>query len=74
MICFDAYADADRCTDPTIRNIVLGSLNEQFDRHLSQAENVRSLFIALNDEVFENRVTAATLIGVSASDGVRNKR
>ncbi|KAF7350698.1 Serine/threonine-protein kinase TOR [Mycena sanguinolenta] len=49
--------------DPTIRNIVLGSLNEQFDRHLSQAENVRSLFIALNDEVFENRVTAANLIG-----------
>ncbi|KAJ7435254.1 FAT domain-containing protein [Mycena latifolia] len=49
--------------DPTIRNIVLGSLNEQFDRHLSQAENVRSLFIALNDEVFENRVTAASLIG-----------
>ncbi|KAJ7026840.1 FAT domain-containing protein [Mycena alexandri] len=49
--------------DPTIRNIVLGSLNEQFDRHLSQAENVRSLFIALNDEVFENRVTAAALIG-----------
>ncbi|KAJ6516644.1 phosphatidylinositol 3-kinase [Mycena vitilis] len=49
--------------DPTIRNIVLGSLNEQFDRHLSQAENVRSLFIALNDEVYENRVTAAYLIG-----------
>ncbi|KAJ7237528.1 atypical/PIKK/FRAP protein kinase [Mycena haematopus] len=49
--------------DPTIRNIVLGSLNDQFDRHLSQAENVRSLFIALNDEVFENRVTAASLIG-----------
>ncbi|KAJ6525906.1 phosphatidylinositol 3-kinase [Mycena vulgaris] len=52
---------ADR--DPTIRNIVLGSLDEQFDRHLSQAENVRSLFIALNDEVFENRLTAARLIG-----------
>ncbi|KAJ7779782.1 phosphatidylinositol 3-kinase [Mycena metata] len=49
--------------DPAIRNIVLGSLSEQFDRRLSQAENVRSLFIALNDEVFENRVTAATLIG-----------
>ncbi|KAJ7215054.1 phosphatidylinositol 3-kinase [Mycena pura] len=49
--------------DPTIRNVVLGSLSEQFDRHLSQAENVRSLFIALNDEVFENRVTAASLIG-----------
>ncbi|KAJ6555230.1 phosphatidylinositol 3-kinase [Mycena sp. CBHHK59/15] len=49
--------------DPTIRNIVLGSLNEQFDKHLSQAENVRSLFIALNDEVFENRITAVSLIG-----------
>jgi FKBP12-rapamycin complex-associated protein len=47
---------------------VLGSLNEQFDRHLSQAENVRSLFIALNDEVFENRVTAASLIGVRCVD------
>ncbi|KAJ7032195.1 phosphatidylinositol 3-kinase [Mycena alexandri] len=49
--------------DPSIRNTVLGSLNEQFDRHLSQAENLRSLFIALNDEVFENRITAAALIG-----------
>ncbi|CAK5264818.1 unnamed protein product [Mycena citricolor] len=49
--------------DPSIRNIVLSSLSEQFDRHLSQAENVRCLFIALNDEVFENRMTAAALIG-----------
>ncbi|KAF9006075.1 phosphatidylinositol 3-kinase [Cyathus striatus] len=33
------------------------------DPALAQAENVRSLFIALNDEVFDNRITAVTLIG-----------
>ncbi|KAL5537169.1 TOR1 [Sanghuangporus sanghuang] len=49
--------------DPAIRLTVLSSLDERFDKHLSQAENVRSLFIALNDEVFENRVTAIGLIG-----------
>lgn len=49
--------------DPKIRQIVLANLNERFDKHLAQAENVRSLFIALNDEVFENRVTAVGLIG-----------
>lgn len=49
--------------DPTIRQTVLSSLHEQFDKHLAQAENVRSLFIALNDEVFQNRETAVGLIG-----------
>ncbi|KAG5654196.1 hypothetical protein H0H81_006229 [Sphagnurus paluster] len=49
--------------DPSIRNTVLSSLHERFDKHLAQAENVRSLFIALNDEDFDNRVTAVTLIG-----------
>ncbi|KII85882.1 hypothetical protein PLICRDRAFT_144570 [Plicaturopsis crispa FD-325 SS-3] len=49
--------------DATIRQTVLSSLHERFDKHLAQAENVRSLFIALNDEVFENRVTAVGLIG-----------
>ncbi|KAJ7577108.1 phosphatidylinositol 3-kinase [Mycena floridula] len=49
--------------DPGIRQTVLSSLHERFDKHLAQAENVRSLFIALNDEVFENRVTAVALIG-----------
>ncbi|KAF7308508.1 Serine/threonine-protein kinase TOR [Mycena chlorophos] len=53
--------------DPTIRHTLLSSLlaspPEAFDKHLSQAENVRSLFIALNDEVYENRVVAAGLIG-----------
>jgi FKBP12-rapamycin complex-associated protein len=50
-------------SDPKIRQIVLANLSERFDKHLAQAENVRSLFIALNDEVFENRVTAVSLIG-----------
>ncbi|KAI0825630.1 armadillo-type protein, partial [Irpex lacteus] len=49
--------------DPSIRNAVLSSLHERFDTHLAQAENVRSLFIALNDEVFENRLAAVSLIG-----------
>lgn len=42
---------------------MLSNLEERFDRHLSQAENVRSLFIALNDEVYQNRVTAIGIIG-----------
>lgn len=51
------------CPDATIRQAVLANLHEQFDKHLAQAENVRSLFIALNDEIFENRETAVGLIG-----------
>ncbi|BFZ53909.1 phosphatidylinositol kinase-related protein kinase tor1 [Savitreella phatthalungensis] len=49
--------------DHAIRQIVLSSLDERFDRHLAQAENVRSLFIALNDEVFEIRQITITIIG-----------
>ncbi|KAI0832116.1 FAT-domain-containing protein [Trametes gibbosa] len=49
--------------DASIRQTVLSSLHERFDKHLAQAENVRSLFIAVNDEVFENRETAVSLIG-----------
>jgi phosphatidylinositol kinase/protein kinase (PI-3 family) len=49
--------------DPSIRETVLSSLHERFDKHLAQAENVRSIFIALNDEVFENRAVAVSLIG-----------
>lgn len=49
--------------DPEIRQTVLSSLDERFDKHFSQAENVRSLFITLNDEEFNNRVTATGLIG-----------
>ena len=49
--------------DSRIRLSVLQSLDEKFDRHLAQAENVRSLFIALNDEVFRNREVAIGIIG-----------
>ncbi|KAG6864919.1 hypothetical protein C0991_006407, partial [Blastosporella zonata] len=49
--------------DASVRHAVLSSLHERFDRHLAQAENVRSLFIVLNDEDFENRVVAVRLIG-----------
>lgn len=49
--------------DPSIRKTVLSSLDRRFDYHLAQAENLRSLFIALNDEVFEIRELAITVIG-----------
>ena len=45
---------------------MLGSLNTnhaQFDPHLAQAENLASLFIALNDERFEIRAIAMVMIG-----------
>ncbi|KAJ3083694.1 phosphatidylinositol kinase- protein kinase tor1, partial [Quaeritorhiza haematococci] len=49
--------------DPTIRQTVLSSLSSRFDHHLAQAENVRSLFIALNDEIFAIRELAIGIIG-----------
>ncbi|KAI8098676.1 armadillo-type protein [Halteromyces radiatus] len=49
--------------DAGIRQTVLSSLDIKFDRHLAQADNVRSLFIALNDEVFSIREIAITIIG-----------
>lgn len=49
--------------DPDIRKTVLLSLDARFDRHLAKAENVRSLFLALNDEVFAIREAAITIIG-----------
>lgn len=48
---------------PDIRQVVLTSLVSRFDKHLAKAENVRSLFLALNDEVFANREAAMTIIG-----------
>jgi len=42
---------------------VLVSLDEKFDPHLAQAENLAALFIALNDEVFEIRELAVCIIG-----------
>ena len=56
-----AVAVAD--PDPDIRHVILESLRPRFDRHLAKAENVRSLFLALNDEVFANREIAMAIIG-----------
>ena len=49
--------------DPDIRRTVLLSLDARFDRHLAKASNVRSLFLALNDEVFAIREAAISIIG-----------
>ncbi|KAF2204804.1 hypothetical protein GQ43DRAFT_387121 [Delitschia confertaspora ATCC 74209] len=49
--------------DPDIRCDVLKHLDARFDKHLGKAENVRSLFLALNDENFVIREAAMTIIG-----------
>ena len=49
--------------DPVIRRTVLERLDAKFDRHLCQAEDIRCLFIAMNDEVFSNRELAIGVIG-----------
>lgn len=49
--------------DAGIRQTVLQELDTRFDRHLAKAENVRTLFLALNDEVFGVREAAMTIIG-----------
>lgn len=49
--------------DVTIRQAVLENLNEKFDRHLAQAEDIRCLFVALNDEEFKIRELAIGIIG-----------
>lgn len=46
-----------------MRETVLTSLHERFDKHLAQAEHVKALFVALNDEIFEIRLIAIGLIG-----------
>lgn len=50
-------------SDPDIRLCVLSALDERFDDHLAQAENLSALFVALNDEVFEIRELAICMIG-----------
>ncbi|XP_064642053.1 serine/threonine-protein kinase mTOR-like isoform X1 [Lineus longissimus] len=50
-------------SDPDIRTCVLISLDERFDPHLAQAENLSALFVAMNDEVFEIRELAMCTIG-----------
>lgn len=54
-------AVADPVAD--IRLTVLVSLDARFDRHLAKAENVRALFLALNDEKFDIREATMSIIG-----------
>ncbi|KAF2687451.1 ARM repeat-containing protein [Lentithecium fluviatile CBS 122367] len=49
--------------DPEIRWEVLMALDARFDRHLGKADNIRTLFLALNDEVFVIREAAMSIIG-----------
>lgn len=52
-------------SDPVaqIRLEVLNSFDKSLDKHLSQAENVRMLFMTLNDESFPVREKAIIIIG-----------
>lgn len=45
-----------------IRFCVLAALDERFDAHLAQAENLQALFVALHDEEFEIRELALCTI------------
>ncbi|KAJ0421785.1 armadillo-type protein [Aspergillus carlsbadensis] len=49
--------------DPEIRRTVLWSLDRKFDRHLARPENIRCLFLAVNDEVFSVREASICIIG-----------
>jgi phosphatidylinositol kinase/protein kinase (PI-3 family) len=49
--------------DADVRYCVLESLDDSFDSHLAQAENLSALFVAMNDEVFEIRELAICTIG-----------
>ncbi len=48
---------------PNIRRTVLAALDDRFDKHLAKAENIRTLFFALNDEYFPIREVAVQIIG-----------
>ena len=49
--------------DPHIRKTVLQSLDTKFDRYLGKPENVRSIFLAINDGDFDVRQAAMMIIG-----------
>jgi FKBP12-rapamycin complex-associated protein len=46
-----------------IRETVLASLDPVLDVYLAQPENIRTLFSALNDEMFEIREKAIAIFG-----------
>lgn len=58
-----AFKDLFALADPDIRYCVLASLDERFDAHLAQAENLQALFVALHDQVFEIRELAICTVG-----------
>ncbi|CAA9998750.1 unnamed protein product [Nesidiocoris tenuis] len=49
--------------EPDVRMRVMESLDSTFDQHLGLAENLSSLFVIMNDEVFEIRELAVCTIG-----------
>ncbi|KAE8131038.1 armadillo-type protein [Aspergillus pseudotamarii] len=49
--------------DLEIRRTVLWSLNPKFNRYLARPENIRCLFLAVNDKVFEVKEAAICIIG-----------
>ena len=49
--------------DSDVRSVVMDCLDDCFDYHLAQAENLSALFVAMNDEVFEIREQTTCLIG-----------
>lgn len=50
-------------TDPWIRELTLTSLTTEFDHHLARPELIRSLLLALSDEVFGVRYAAVVVLG-----------
>ncbi|KAK5939777.1 phosphatidylinositol kinase- protein kinase tor1 [Knufia obscura] len=50
-------------TDQRIRMVVLAALDAKFDKHLAKPDNVRCLFLAVNDEYFPVREAAISIIG-----------
>lgn len=49
--------------DPDIRKTVLLALDSKFNRHLARPDNIRSLFLAIHDGVFEVRQAAIIILG-----------
>ena len=49
--------------DPDIRRTVLQALDDRFDKHLAKPENIRHVFLAVNDSDFEVRQAAIVIVG-----------
>ena len=49
--------------DSDIRRTVLEALDARFDKHLGKPENIRSIFLAVNDSEFRVRQAAIVIVG-----------